>query len=126
MSTELAGVKDEASDDIKLRDVPAHPVCRPLALAISVLAILNQGSAQGQTATLLSVDPAIQTVQVGDTFETSIMIDDVEGLQGADIDISYDPDKVSYVSHANGDVLPSDFSPFRYVPMAFVTTSLCA
>jgi hypothetical protein len=37
------------------------------------------------------------------------MIDDVENLQGADINISYDPAKVSYVSHANGDILPLEF-----------------
>ncbi len=75
--------------------------------AMGVLAVVDTRQAHGLDATVV-VSPASQTVAVGQQFTTQVLVNDITGLQGADIDISYNDAVLDFVSYANGAVLPND------------------
>lgn len=60
--------------------------------------------AAGLFAQTVSVLPAVQLTQAGQTFVETIHLDTATQIRGVTVWIEYDPDRVSYVSHARGGI----------------------
>ncbi|MFQ5342356.1 MAG: cohesin domain-containing protein, partial [Anaerolineae bacterium] len=80
-----------------------------LVLLVAGYAVVAAGAMAApdqQTETVVSIQPAAQTINVGDTTTVDVQIDNVSDLFGVDLQISFDPSIVKVVD--SNPLVPGD------------------
>lgn len=80
-------------------------------LVLMVIAISLTGtSAFAQSGTVVRVDPSALTVQVNNSVNLSIKVDNVVNLTAVELHLSFNPNVLEVVQMANGGFVAADFS----------------
>lgn len=79
-------------------------------LLVIIVAALPAGApALAQGGTVVRVEPAAQTVQVNDTVNLSIKVDNIANLTAFEIHLSFNPSVLEVTGLANGSFVTADF-----------------
>lgn len=77
-----------------------------LALVLTILALVGMGAyAYAANGTKVVISPATQSVEMGQSAAVKVDIQDVAGLYGAEVHLSFDPSILQVTSVQNGTLL---------------------